>query len=402
MFTYIILVLILKNSFKDKMARSEGFYMTLPSDGSHQSFPDNKLSDFKTLLPTTIDLTDGEWEMALTELIFDHSVRNITPEEAHFDVAYEAAMQGYVNDPDPFKTGRFTLEKVANGKLNELFTLVEWENSYYNDNYKKLLLDEKRMPHDSLPIKVVRIQFRPGSYATAKALIKEINYAIRTAFHDVWNFYVSPNPGNKGQDTHEEHREEEHLDNVIHFVYDNVYDRVIYQIDGSVLRTKNLMCVRFPISLAYKLGFGGKAFFSKDDPDVVKFLKKAFQEGRHLDEDELEFKVTRWLNVNYLAPNSIDLYENLRQMYIYCDIVESQIVGSNALKLLRVIPVSTAADIETNQDKQAKWEPVRAEYLKLSKKHFDTIEIQIRNVLGQLYPFLRGKTVVKLHFRKVY
>lgn len=91
---YINLVLILKNSFKDKMAQSEGFYMTLPSDGS-QSFPNNKLSSFKTLLPSTINLTDGEWEMGLTELIFDHSVQNISPEEAHFDVAYER--QGWRN-----------------------------------------------------------------------------------------------------------------------------------------------------------------------------------------------------------------------------------------------------------------------------------------------------------------
>lgn len=188
------------------MAQSEGFYMTLPSDGS-QSFPDNKLSDFKTLLPTTLDLTDGEWEMALTELMFDHSVRNITPEEAHFDAVYETTMQVYVNDPDPLKSGRFDLEKTANVKLDEIFPLVPWENSYYNDNYKKLLLDQKRMPHGNLPMRVVRIKFQPGSYATARALIKEINLAIKTCFHEIWNQYVSPG---KSQDAHEDHHEEEH------------------------------------------------------------------------------------------------------------------------------------------------------------------------------------------------
>ena len=52
--------------------------------------------------------------------------------------------------------------------------------------------------------------------------------------------------------------------------------------------------------------------------------------------------------------------------------------------------------------KQAKWEPIRAEYLKLSKKHFDTIEIHIMTPLGQPMPFVSGKSVVKLHFRKVY
>lgn len=58
------------------MARSEGFYMALPSDGSIQFFPDNKLSDYKTLLPNQMHLDDGEWEVALTEMMYDHSVRN--------------------------------------------------------------------------------------------------------------------------------------------------------------------------------------------------------------------------------------------------------------------------------------------------------------------------------------
>lgn len=85
----------------------------------------------------------------------------------------------------------------------------------------------------------------------------------------------------------------------------------------------------------------------------------------------IDKKMTKWLNVKYLAPNNIDLFENLKQMYAYCDIIEPQMVGSNALKLLRVVPVASGTQDQT----QAKWEPVRAEYLKLSKKHFDTIEI---------------------------
>ena len=42
--------------------------------------------------------------------------------------------------------------------------------------------------------------------------------------------------------------------------------------------------------------------------------------------------MTTWLNVSYLVPITIDLYENLKQMYVYCDVIEPQMVGSNALK----------------------------------------------------------------------
>jgi hypothetical protein len=75
---------------------------------------------------------------------------------------------------------------------------------------------------------------------------------------------------------------------------------------------------------------------------------------------------TKWINVNYLANNTMDLYENLKSMYVYCDIVDPKIMGSNELKPLRVVPFTLEGE-----DKHRAWcEPIRAEYLKLSKKYF--------------------------------
>lgn len=56
------------------MAQSKGFYLTLPSDGSMQTFLNNIIYQFKTLLPQHIDLTDGEWEVALTEMMYGTSI----------------------------------------------------------------------------------------------------------------------------------------------------------------------------------------------------------------------------------------------------------------------------------------------------------------------------------------
>ena len=94
----------------------------------------------------------------------------------------------------------------------------------------------------------------------------------------------------------------------------------------------------------------------------------------------------------------MDLYENMKSMYVYCDIVDPQIVGSNELKLLRVVPFSS----QSEDRHQARWEPIRAEYLNLSKKYFDTIDLQIMSSLGNPMPFLNGRSLVKLHFRKAY
>lgn len=57
------------------MAGSVGFCLTLPSDGSMETFPQNTVAQFKTLLPQTVDLTDGEWQVGL---MYGSSVKNIS------------------------------------------------------------------------------------------------------------------------------------------------------------------------------------------------------------------------------------------------------------------------------------------------------------------------------------
>ena len=78
------------------MASSDGFYLTLPSDGSMATFPNNTVAQFKTLFTQTIDLTDGEWEVGLSEMMYGTSVKNIFQVEAFFDmlITQEFSSQG--------------------------------------------------------------------------------------------------------------------------------------------------------------------------------------------------------------------------------------------------------------------------------------------------------------------
>ena len=52
------------------MAGREGVYMILISDGSMESFPNITGAQFETLLSQTLNLTDGEWEVGLTEMMY--------------------------------------------------------------------------------------------------------------------------------------------------------------------------------------------------------------------------------------------------------------------------------------------------------------------------------------------
>lgn len=339
------------------MAGSDGFYLTLPSDGSMETFPQNTVAQFKTLLPQTVDLTDGEWQMGLTEMMYGSSVKNILANESYFDILVTQNFKAFVDDPDIFKINRFQMKEMNTTRLSKLDPLVDWKYSYLARDERAARRKVKIEEINNKRVTIFRIQFRSGPYVHPKALISEINEGLSLSLKRIWETMGHP----------------EQKSNMKLVYYEN-FDRIEYQYNGELLRTKNPFSVRFPVSLALKMGFGTKAFNTNDE------------------------SMTKWINVTYLAPNTIDLYENLKQMYVYCDVVEPQMVGSNALKLLRVVPVTHS----THDQMQAKWEPVRAEYLKLSKKHFDTIEIQIRTPLGTVMPFISGKSILKLHFKKLY
>ena len=53
------------------------FYMTLPSNASMTTHPDNTLTHYITALPHRIDLT-GEWECGLAEIQYPHTWYNVT------------------------------------------------------------------------------------------------------------------------------------------------------------------------------------------------------------------------------------------------------------------------------------------------------------------------------------
>src|SRR5688572_15740086 len=63
------------------------FYLTLPSNSSHQFFQDNTMTDFTTKLSSTIELTN-EWEVGLAEIMFPRSWYTIPKRGLNIDVDY--------------------------------------------------------------------------------------------------------------------------------------------------------------------------------------------------------------------------------------------------------------------------------------------------------------------------
>uniref|UniRef100_A0A1Y1KYY2 Uncharacterized protein n=1 Tax=Photinus pyralis TaxID=7054 RepID=A0A1Y1KYY2_PHOPY len=85
------------------------------------------------------------------------------------------------------------------------------------------------------------------------------------------------------------------------------------------------------------------------------------------------------------------------QMFIYCDIVEPQIVGNVVSPLMRIVNI-TAENYNYGCHKDVVFSPTH--YIPVMIKEFENIEINIRTDTGQSMPFEFGTLSLKLHFKK--
>ena len=81
-------------------------------------------------------------------------------------------------------------------------------------------------------------------------------------------------------------------------------------------------------------------------------------------------------------------------IYLYCDLVESQIVGDVNAQLLKTVPVE--GKFGDNITKTF----INTQYVPIQTKSFENVEILLRTDTGKPVPFERGKVVVTLYFRQ--
>ena len=91
--------------------------------------------------------------------------------------------------------------------------------------------------------------------------------------------------------------------------------------------------------------------------------------------------------------NTYNTEVNCQSLFVYCDILEHVIVGDTKAPLLRSISVSGKHGdiVRETFDKPM--------YVPIQKKHFESIEIDIRSDFGEPVPFVNGKSLMTLHFR---
>jgi len=97
---------------------------------------------------------------------------------------------------------------------------------------------------------------------------------------------------------------------------------------------------------------------------------------------------------SWSAAEVCDITRRLNFMIIYFDLLEHEPVGDTKSSLLRIVDATGShGDIIYRTFGEPK-------YIPLEEKHFDSIELDIRDDLGYRVAFANGKLVVILHFRQ--
>ena len=108
----------------------------------------------------------------------------------------------------------------------------------------------------------------------------------------------------------------------------------------------------------------------------------------------LGFSPNKVISRTSTAEQAVDLEHGFHDLYVYCDIIQSQYVGDALVPLLRIVPV------EGNDGKRISKSFIRPQYLPVSRKQFETIEVNIKRDTGESVPFELGKVLLTLHFRQ--
>ena len=90
----------------------------------------------------------------------------------------------------------------------------------------------------------------------------------------------------------------------------------------------------------------------------------------------LEFSPNKVISKTSTAEREADLEHSFHDLYVYCDIIQSQYVGDALVPLLRIVPV------EGKDGQRISKSFVRPQYVHVSRKQFESIEVNIKRDTG--------------------
>ena len=359
----------------------EPFYVTLPSNASMDFYPTNKISQYRTKLPKSISLSH-QWEVGLCELIFPANWYNVVEGGntiTFFRQKGKVKIRGQVHQLEVEK-GFLNIHDFLQEMEYVLMRYVETgDTDVFSYPYDKVVI--------RLPRKIKKMVLNDHLAYALGFTYGNIEQSAAGNKKPIKNFMGK----NKYIFTVETKDEEVVLQNDIetkfsipeaHYDSPEMLLNLFNTVMNSVLRLPKLKNKGFLLNkekkiVEVKLPFDGIEI-TLDAPlaALLGFNKRIFS-GTKTITGEFPY----------------DVKNSFYSLFVYTDIIQSQMIGDTYAKLLQVTP----APQRTNTIISHTFNPIQ--YVALERHKFETIEIAIRNSAGDLVPFTTGLSIVKLHFR---
>ena len=169
------------------------------------------------------------------------------------------------------------------------------------------------------------------------------------------------------------------------FAYNNVSNTIMVTNGVTTMSTvegSENCRIFFSPELAEILGYkGSKEIFSLIAKHPLKLT------------DELDAKLTAYISQEL---SSMDFTGGHHSLMVYCDLADPVHVGDTLAKLLRVVEIPGS----TKHGEQVVITYDNPIFVSLLKKDFESIEIDIKDDAGVTVPFMFGRSIVTLQFRK--
>ena len=161
----------------------------------------------------------------------------------------------------------------------------------------------------------------------------------------------------------------------IHFVYNTLMRKFTACVKPGYV-------VRFRKSLSVALGLGDHNVTLRCSRDSEDYGISRTDERVIYDSDKI------------IGDFMVDLNRGLHTFFIYCNVVESQLVGDAHVPLLRTVAVKGRNGEVVSHSFD------NVHYVPLSRSTFQELLIHISDDTGQRVPFQYGRVIAKLHFRR--
>ena len=339
---------------------SAEFTLNLISNASMETFPGNKLSSFTTLLPTPVTFS-GDWQVALLEISWPALVRNIT--EGQITVSKIVPRP---KSPPPHQSPSKNIPSRRPGVVS------------------MRVPRQFRAVKPALTFTAPEVRYiKPGCYSSVDDVMDAI---VRSATRNDNEKLLPPTTQHPTDATWRSTNISWKVDKVTQELHVKFWGNV--EQNGLVIRAK---------SQDLKNILGLTTVIDCQHGEHRQESKKNF-DGNCQDEQQIQRDIAVVKNSGQWP---VDLKAGSPTIFLYCDLVQNEILGDTQTALLRSIPLESLSWTDHRKTKEVNHRSFsNLQWKRIYKSQFQSITLTLANEMGQRMPFLScGRTSITLALR---